>query len=165
MHMKNKFLTLILSFIPGVGHLYLGLMKRGMQLLAMFFGALFLIEFLRLHDELIILMPIIWFYSVFDALQQHELVKEGIAEDRPAFPWGSFQINQKWVAYTLIIVGGYILLDNLFDIARRYITFLHNYNFSTIFVAVVFLLIGIRLLSQFKKREDREDRADKEVTE
>lgn len=71
---KSKFITFILSAFPGLGHLYLGLMNRGLVFMAAFLGwtALVLLgaEIIRSGDftVLLVLLPIIGLYSLFDAL-------------------------------------------------------------------------------------------------
>jgi hypothetical protein len=153
--MKSKFLTFILSIAPGVGHFYLGLMNRGAQLLLAFFGTIFISSFLRL-EELAILLPVIWFYSLFDALQHHSLVNEGIKEDVPVILWDNIKLNQRWIAYTLIGVGGYILFDNLFYNVARYFDFLYHFDIKTILVAIIFIYIGFRLLTGTKQKINEE---------
>lgn len=148
---KNKFLTLVLSFIPGVGHLYLGQMSRGIQILIAFSGTIFLINFLRLN-ELSIFLPVIWFYSVFDALHQNKLVNEGILEDAPIISWDTFMIRQRWVAYSFIGIGFYVLVNNILMNLSRYYNFLWNFNLNTILVSLILIFIGIRLLKPKNNR-------------
>ncbi len=38
---KSKFWAFILSLIPGVGYMYLGLMRRGLEVMTLFFGTIF----------------------------------------------------------------------------------------------------------------------------
>lgn len=73
---KNKFLTFIFSTIPGCGHMYLGYMKRGAEFMMMFAASIYLAILFtgfRFRLEVIgvifmILIPIIWFYQMFDAM-------------------------------------------------------------------------------------------------
>lgn len=145
--MKTKFFTFVLSFIPGVGHLYLGLLTRGLHFMLLFFGGVFIV-FLTEMEELIILMPIIWFYSLFDALQKYDLLKEGIVEDTPLIQVGQVRSYHRILAYGLIGVGGYLLLERLVQFISSY--FEHSWSimheFRLVAVALVFILIGFRLL-------------------
>src|SRR5690606_37066725 len=70
-NMKNKSraIATFLSIFPGVGHLYLGMQKRGIQLMAAFLFAIYILDGLRL-GLFLFLVPIIWFYSFFDGLQK-----------------------------------------------------------------------------------------------
>lgn len=47
---------------PGAGHMYLGLQRRGLQLMAAFLLSIYLLDLLRL-SAFLFLVPIIWFYS------------------------------------------------------------------------------------------------------
>ncbi|MDZ5473621.1 hypothetical protein SM124_18045 [Bacillus sp. 31A1R] len=73
---SERFFTIILSFIPGVGHFQLGLMNRGMTILASFLGLgvmVFFVAVLTHREEFLIflaILPVIWFYGFFDAMQQ-----------------------------------------------------------------------------------------------
>lgn len=83
MQKRSKFFTFIMSWIPGVGHLYLGLMTRGLIFLAAFFGWITFVVFLCIASQqegfavLLLVLPILWFYSFFDALHQRRRMEEG----------------------------------------------------------------------------------------
>lgn len=91
---QERFYTIVLSFIPGVGHFQLGLMNRGMTILTAFLGLVIMIFFVSIlteRGEFLIflgLLPVIWVYGFFDAMQQlnkkqrgEELVDRSILED------------------------------------------------------------------------------------
>ncbi|ANE45557.1 hypothetical protein SY83_03700 [Paenibacillus swuensis] len=71
----ERFFTILLSFIPGLGHFQLGLMQRGLTLLIGFFGLGIMVIFVsvltNVEGFLVFLgaLPVIWFYSMFDAVQ------------------------------------------------------------------------------------------------
>lgn len=83
MQKRSKFLTIVLACIPGVGHLYLGLMNRGFTFLAAFFGWITFTAFLTMASGeegflvLMLVLPILWFYSFFDALNQRGRIVAG----------------------------------------------------------------------------------------
>lgn len=91
---SERFFTIVLSFIPGVGHFQLGLMNRGFTFLTAFIGAGIMIIFTAVmlrQDAFLIFMaflPVVWVYSFFDAIQQlnkkqrgEELEDRSILED------------------------------------------------------------------------------------
>ncbi len=45
---KNKTIAMLLSMFPGAGHMYLGLQKRGLQLMAAFLFSVYFMDALRL---------------------------------------------------------------------------------------------------------------------
>lgn len=81
---KSKFLTFLLSCLPGLGHFYLGLMKRGVAMMASFLGIIgvvtALVQVTYFDGFLVFLavLPVIWFYNMFDALSLCEQLKQNI---------------------------------------------------------------------------------------
>lgn len=80
---SQRFLTILLSFLPGLGHLYMGLIQRGVSFLAAFFGLttvlIFITGFTGAESFLLFLgvLPIIWVYGMFDAVQLAEKKRRG----------------------------------------------------------------------------------------
>ncbi|MEJ8304688.1 multi-tm2 domain protein [Saccharibacillus sacchari] len=80
---SQRFLTILLSFLPGLGHLYMGLIQRGVSFLAAFFGLttvlVFITGFTGEESFLLFLgvLPIIWVYGMFDAVQLAEKKRRG----------------------------------------------------------------------------------------
>ncbi|TDF93573.1 hypothetical protein [Paenibacillus piri] len=154
---KNKMIAILLSVVPGAGHMYLGLQKRGLQLMAAFLFCVYIMDMLRLTLFLFII-PILWFYSFFDALQQISRHDRGEAlEDTPFVDW---LINhQKWVGIVLLALGLYYItdevllraLDRLFPKER--ISFLFRQYFQTFVVSVILIGGGLRLLLGSRRRK------------
>ncbi|MBU7316421.1 hypothetical protein [Paenibacillus oleatilyticus] len=80
---KSKWLAGLLSFfIPGTGQLYLGLMQRGLGIMLLFImNIVAIVYFATGGSENIplivlfsLLMPVTYFYNIFDALQQTDRV-------------------------------------------------------------------------------------------
>jgi hypothetical protein len=80
---KSKVVSGLLSFlIPGTGQLYLGLMQRGMSIMLVLILNIVAIVFFATNASssipLIVLfslfVPVIYFYNIFDALQQTDRV-------------------------------------------------------------------------------------------
>ncbi len=155
---KSKFLTVIFSFLPGVGHFYLGWMERGLQFLITFFLCIYLLDLTGL-SLFGLLLPIIWFYSLFDALQIYDHKSETPAN---VILRGWFFEKQRWVGFGLIAVG---LLAVFYRVAVPWIYYYFpNFSlrdFSTILVAVLFVVGGIRLA--FGKELTPDEQAEKKV--
>jgi hypothetical protein len=159
---KSKSIATFLSIFPGAGHLYLGLQKRGIQLMAAFLFSIYILDILRLGIFLF-LIPIIWFYSFFDAMQKVSKYGEEEIEDVPII---SYLINhQKWVGIGLVVLGVYYLfmnvvmpvfapmLSNIIQIDLMY--WVQSY-FQTGIVCVLLIGGGIKLLAGSKhKREEK----------
>ncbi len=105
---KSKAIAMLLAIFPGAGHLYLGLQRRGIQLMAAFLLTIFLIDFLRLSPFLF-LIPLLWFFLVFfDALQKASHHEGELLEDKPVV--AAFSDYQKWIGIGSSLSGFIIYL-------------------------------------------------------
>src|SRR5690625_2773279 len=151
---KSRTIATLLSVFPGVGHLYLGLQKRGIQLLAAFLLSIYILDVLYLGIFLFIL-PILWFYSFFDGLQKASEMEEGPVEDIPLID--HLMNYQKWIGIGLILIGGYYLTTNVFlpvfdqFIPKRIIHAFESY-FQIIVVSLLLIGGGIKLLLGKKEK-------------
>ncbi|MET3289923.1 UNVERIFIED_CONTAM: TM2 domain-containing membrane protein YozV [Brevibacillus sp. OAP136] len=154
---KSRVLAIFLSAFPGAGHMYLGLQKRGFQLMVGFLLSIYVLDVLRL-SLFLFLIPLIWFYSFFDALQQLARYNRGEAQDVPVVRW--LPNHQRWLGIVLLILGGYYLLDQvLFDIlgqfypeASRLAQWIETY-FQTFIVSTLLIGGGIKLLLGSKPKK------------
>ncbi|MFC5406884.1 hypothetical protein [Cohnella soli] len=81
---KKKWIAGSLAFfIPGIGHMYLGLMVKAIVIMMLIVLDILGIVYLSMDDDnvlpivlLSLLMPIIYFYSLFDAIQSTDAVNE-----------------------------------------------------------------------------------------
>lgn len=80
---SERFFTIVLSIVPGLGHFQLGLMNRGLTLLVSFFGLGAMVIFVSVlagREVFLIflaMLPIIWVYGFFDAMQQLNKKQQG----------------------------------------------------------------------------------------
>ncbi|BCJ86084.1 hypothetical protein [Effusibacillus dendaii] len=80
---KSKFLTFVLSFLPGLGHLYLGLTRQGIELMTLFFASTWMVAILG-PFPFGFFIPILFFYGIFDALQKRDRLARGEDVDMEA---------------------------------------------------------------------------------
>lgn len=159
---KSRLFALLCAFMPGAGEMYLGLMKKGLSIMTLFFGSVFVIAFLNI-PPLLVLLPVIWFYSFFDVLNLRNMTEQQrmMQEDRFWFDLDSI-LQKDWrriLASRYRLVGGgciflglYLLYSNLispylwrlselFPLLRPILR-----NFPTLVVAFLIILFGIYLL-------------------
>ncbi|MHA7967533.1 hypothetical protein ACX93W_25755 [Paenibacillus sp. CAU 1782] len=146
---KNKVLTIALAIFPGAGHLYLGLQKRGLQLMAVFLLGIYIMDTLRL-SLFLFLLPLFWCFALFDAISQISKYERGALVDEPFLP--VFVPYQRWIGAALFLVGVYFLFDRIVMnvigdywpfIARQYQ--MYKYMLPTAIIAFIMILLGMRL--------------------
>lgn len=174
---RNKFWTVIFACLPGAGHMFMGFMKMGLSLMLLFFGWFAVSSFLRL-EALYFIVPVIWFYAFFDcinkafcsdetfaALEDH-YVFEKYMQNKPSFDLGN---KKKLVGTCAILLGVYLLIQNVLSMVTRYVNIYDNdvlYNLVYMvrdflpqgIIAGVIIVIGARLIMG-KKRELDDDEA------
>lgn len=170
---KNDFLTFLFSFMPGCGHMYLGAMKKGTTLLTSFWAVIFVASWLNL-GFLFFLLPVLWFYSFFDAMNLRLCHYEYIRQVDNQF---GRQLSQllvgEWkpqMRRRHVLVGtGCILLGLYLTLANVISPYLYEFplpewvygtirRLPTLVLAIVIIVLGIRLIR--KKEIKTEDPAD-----
>ncbi|TKH36078.1 multi-tm2 domain protein [Paenibacillus polymyxa] len=140
---RSKMLATILSVFPGAGHMYIGLQKRGLQLMLLFLGFIYILDVLHL-SLFLFLIPVVWFYSFFDALQQVSRYGQEQLIDKPVI--GMFAQYHRWVGLGLLLLGAYYILINvLVPTLDRLFPDGQIYNIVDMYlrtIIVSFLLIG-----------------------
>ncbi|MEG1142947.1 MAG: hypothetical protein RSE41_11005 [Clostridia bacterium] len=118
---KNLFFTFLFSFIPGAGQMYQGYMKRGLSIAIIAF--MFIICNIFLNTPIFIIPFLVtMMYSFFDtynlrnnsSVQDDYLLFNNLVKNRTNI------FKNKYVAYALIILGLYILFNNIvFDLLQN----------------------------------------------
>lgn len=163
---KNNFFTFIFSFLPGAAEMYMGFMKNGFSILAIFFvmcamcfaGADFLVPILAL----------IWCYGFFHARNVAKLDDASFAEFKDIYVWEEFDsaknINvpadkiRTGAAIVLIFVGLGIIWSYVSEIIfklipNEYWDYLYPiiYNIPSVVIAIALIAFGVMLISGKKK--------------
>lgn len=161
---RNGFLTFCFSCLPGAGQMFLGFMKRGISLMALFFGTIGLASYFRI-DFLLFVVPIIWFYSFFDVMNKNALSQEELNSLPDHFLWmeeDDFQLlsrerTRKIIAIGMILVGCYSLLQMAWNILRDIFGALPDWLYEGIFYdlprilfSLVIIIVGIYLIGVHK---------------
>lgn len=106
-----------LSIFPGLGHLYMGLFQRGMQLLVAFILGTFILA--NLVDALTgFFVAAMIFFSIFDAREADIRRSQGLeVEDKGFIDIQNLKLewNARWIGYILIGIGAISLFNVLVD--------------------------------------------------
>ncbi len=143
------------SLFPGLGHLYLQYMNRGLQFMLLFYGTIFMT--VQLNNEIfIIFLPVIYFYGFFDAIKQyHWILDTGFKEDKPFIEWYKLFQHKRIIGTGLLIISGIILLNTLLDqlmyLLPTPISDFMYFNFPKGLTVILMLIIGILLIRKDKK--------------
>lgn len=149
----SKKIALFFSMIPGAGHMYLGLTRQGIQLMILFFFTFSASAYIHL-EILATLLPVIWFYSIFDArskvISEEPLVDSdlgifsnvisngGLIEKNTAF---------KYIGYGFVLIGIAALINNLgFPLIEEYFGYPVTRFIKAAFDSSILILIGCLLL-------------------
>ncbi len=168
MKRKNRFFTFIFAFIPGCAHMYLGLMKRGVSIMGLFGLVIFAINMFRI-EILAIILPVLWFYSFFDALNYNNIPyerKELIEDNFLFLDIKSSKTRDTLIGWGLMFIGlgvlyGMFIEPILSDFLRSIGLARIAHNIPTVIVAGFITLIGFKLIGKKESVEDiREESKD-----
>jgi TM2 domain-containing membrane protein YozV len=139
---RSTFWAFSLSIIPGAGYMYLGLMKRGLQTMIIFYGTIFLAAVTEFMAITALVLPVVIFYTIFDTLQLLKQINQGQAvEDSPLIETGFLEARGGLVGIALIIVGALALLNNLLP---NYLPY--HYLMNRLVPPLLILALGIYML-------------------
>ncbi|CAB1246351.1 hypothetical protein ACFHWD_14935 [Clostridium sp. MT-14] len=170
---KSNFLTVVFSFLPGAGHMYMGFMKMGLSIMAVFFTVIFFSSWLNI-GPLLFILPLIWFYSFFDCINKQSMPQEEFEhiEDNyifsidKLFEWDKslFKKQRLFFGILLICMGIYLIWDNIRPIIEPYIDsriyeIISNFTgiVPQMIVGVAIIVIGVKLIMGKKKEVDTDD--------
>jgi hypothetical protein len=180
---KNRFLTFLFSFIPGCGLMYLGYMKKGLQVMSMTAAAGFLgfffssLRFGWFEGLFFLLIPIIWFYQMFDSMHTVSRMRnQGIelpADDGFVLPDKMIKFSPmqnrtvaKIIAYILITVGSISLVLGVLDNMWRFpidgeILYIINHairgSLIPAIISILLIIAGFKLLKGGKAKRSGGD--------
>ena len=177
----NKFLSMMFSLVPGAGHMYLGLMRRGASIMAAFFSAIALTAFfgnlLGMFSYVFgLAIPVLWFIAFFDfwryprmSMEEKALVQDDFfVPQGMKMPGAEVMRKVRIVAGVLLILGGGYQLYNIFlwNFVER---FLHSprvidffHRMPTLLGGVAIIVIGLLLIFWKSRQIKREAQSHEE---
>lgn len=160
---RSSFLTFLTALIPGVGYMYLGLVKKGIQILMLFLLIEPIFNILGIGFLTFIVKIPFWFYTFFDTFSVANKIDRGEPVPDMDFIFNKYMKDGSQVAFDreklgknfslivaigLIVVGAIAILHNL-SVASPLYGLIRTYV-STYFIPVLFVLGGIYLLFRNK---------------
>lgn len=172
---KGKFFTFIFSFLPGAAEMYMGFMKQGVSLMALFLLSLVGPLATRGMEMLAMVAIIIWFYGFFHARNLAAMPEEEFMELPDEFIWQGFLEERnfsvsnptlrKWGAGILIVFGAVLLWENfsqmIYNLIPEYLwdeLYPIVNRVPQVVVAVMIIWIGIKLMAGKKEELHGDER-------
>lgn len=127
---RSKFLTVVFSFLPGAGHMFMGFMKMGLSLMIPFFLIIFLASWLNL-GPLMYIIPILCFYSFFDSINKCFASDEVFSQFEDHYLFSADKIVESrylkgkgrlFIGIIVLLLGLYILYKTGIDSLGYYVS-------------------------------------------
>jgi len=165
---RNSIFSFIFAFLPGAAEMYMGFMKCGVSLLALFFITFAVPAVMYGGDIFFVLPAIIYVYGFFHARNLAKASAEDFVKIEDRFIWEEFmdgkEINlpektvRKWTAVILIVFGvcgiWFVTKEALCDILAKFLNKTEYAVFREIMefipqivVAVLAIIFGVKLIS------------------
>lgn len=143
-------IVFLFSLVPGAGHMYMGLMNRGLQLLVGFMLGCSLLGFTYNFNFIIgPAMTVLYVFNLFDAYNCRKRIQAGVDVPDETI----VKVGGVYVGIGLIVLGGLGLLftlDNLHHMADLFYDIVGNA--IRLLPSLVLLTIGLVLLSKNRKK-------------
>lgn len=166
MQKRSSFLTFIAALIPGLGYMYLGLIKKGIQAMVIFFLIEPVFRFLGLGWLASIISIPLWFYLFFDTFNVARKLDRGEFVSDSDFIFNKYyhfnnkeNVNDGAMKYmgdkggivagwALVIIGALSIINKL--LPENLIYHFIKQSIGTYFVPVLFVFVGVYLLVKKK---------------
>jgi len=159
---NRKIIAMLLSVVPGAGHMYLKLFNQGLELMTTFFLCIYLSDWLKI-SILLIMLPIIWFYSIFDVMYKADSEEKLSDEDIAMFSWINKEKlmpkdKSKIWGYAFIVIGIIALFERIvFPEIEKMIDYHIREYVQTVIVSALFIIVGIKLIKSSNSSKSNMD--------
>lgn len=152
----SAFATFLFSVMPGGGHMFLGLMKRGTQLMAVFWVCFILALMFKQPLLGVPMMVTVWFYAQFEAMHIRRKLNLGTpVEDTPIFSQIGFTWKPLYTGVLILAFGGWLLIQNLsMMIASALPRFVRDLiaNIGDMMPALLLVLVGLLIIANINRK-------------
>ena len=156
---KSGFWSVVFSFLPGLGHIYLGAYQRGLVVFLAFAGLVTINSHGAgaLEPLFGVATAFVWFFALFDAYRICRAINSGTAQEAalgagllaPAIPAPSARTASLTWGIILCGIGGLFLADKYMDLEKFFDFLGDNIGF-------VFIGLGVILLAAYARRRSKE---------
>lgn len=141
---RSPGLATVLSIIPGVGHLYLGLYERAAAIVLVFALGIWLADAAEIGPFVIMF---VWFFGLFDAYRQAQAINLGV-EVEPLLRKRRVKPMHASLGFGvfLVIVGALILWNQFYPI---------DFSFLEVWWPLILVLGGVYLIGRYLLEQRR----------
>ena len=171
----NKFLTFLFSLLPGAGHMYLGLMKRGLSFMVLFGAAItaafmfnhFFVQPFALMFGLCV--PVVWFITFFDLWRYPRMDAEQKAAQHDEFLlMQGTTVAWKPIARKFCVLGGVLMIvAAVMHLMQFYLPRISRWfewwNLRPLIGAGFMLALGIATIVIFTRKPKQQPASENEV--
>ena len=152
---RSPGLALVLSFFPGLGHLYLGLYQRAFVVFLSFALSIWLAE----HADLGIMVAFVWFFGVIDSYRQAQMLNMGLTPEPLLAPAEKRRPTRRGTlgfGLFLLIVGVVLLYNQFYPI---------DFSFLQDWWPLLLVLGGLYMVAAHFREKQRQARLASEASE
>ena len=141
---RSPGLATVLSVIPGVGHLYLGLYERAAAIVLVFALGVWLADVVEVGPFVVMF---VWFFGLFDAYRQAQAINLGI-EVEPLMRQRRVKPMHASLGFGvfLLVVGLIVLWNQFFPI---------DFSFLEVWWPLILVLGGVYLIGRYLLEQRR----------
>ncbi|HQH33974.1 MAG TPA: B-box zinc finger protein [Petrotogaceae bacterium] len=159
-YQKNGFFANLAFFcfavVPGAAQMYMGLFKRGFQLMFGFISAIVLFSYLNTEGMMLLVIIPTWFFSFFDSYAMRRRIKKGEeVEDSVIFDYNILIENKRIVGMVMLFLG-ILGVVNAFGRSVFQLVFGGDLYWSIrrSIMPIALIGAGVYMLSKSKKKEE-----------
>jgi hypothetical protein len=141
-------LALVLSFFPGLGHLYLGLYQRAVVIFLSFALSIWLAE----HADLGIVVAFVWFFAVIDGYRQAQMLNMGLAVE----PLMSAEQRAKATRRGSLGFGVFLLIVGLVLLYNQFYPI--DFSFLQDWWPLLLVAVGVYMVAAHFREKQRQAR-------
>lgn len=162
-HQKPGFFENLVFFcfagFPGAAQMYMGLFKRGFQLMFGFISAIVLFSYLNTESMILLIIIPIWFFSFFDSYAIRRRINKGEeVEDSVIIDYNIFIENKRAVGMAMLFLGIFGVINALrYSVIRNILGGDLYWSIRRSVMPVALIGAGVYMLSKSKKKTEVKD--------
>lgn len=166
----EEFLYFCFSVVPGAAQMSKGFMKRGIQIMLVFIGAIVLFSYLNVESFIPLIIIPVWFFSFFDSYHIRKSIDIGdFVEDKEAIPYNWIFKYKRYSGIGLLVLGTLGFLNALSYDSSMVLFGVNIGSFLYIMkrcvIPVILIVIGVNIIIKNKDLKENEIEVSSQIEE